>query len=272
MARKKKKKISRRRFYTNANREAWDEAAPIHRQINHQRMLDGFADPEFSTLDPHMKELLLQIGVQGKSAVQICCNNGRELLSLKRLGATTCVGFDMSEPFIGQARELARVAGHTDVEFTVTDVYDIPSYHADTFDLAMVTVGVISWMPDLAGFFDVAAGLVRRGGHFIVNDIHPVLMMFEEGDEGSYLAYSYFREEPWEETTGLDYYTGEDYDSKPNYSFQHTMSDILKAAIAVGFRLTHIEEHPQDVSGLCADLADTEANPPLGVTFVWEKA
>lgn len=270
MARKKKKNKNRS-FYTKANREAWDEAAPIHRQVNHARMLEGFADPEFSTLDEYLRQRLLAIGVEGKSVAQICCNNGRDLLSVKRLGAGACVGFDASTPFIGQARELARVAGYKDVEFIVTDVYDIPSYHADTFDLALVTVGVLSWMPDLPAFFEVAAGLVRKGGHLVVDDIHPVLMMFEESDEGSYLAYSYFREEPWEETTGLDYYTGEDYDSKPNYSFQHTMSDILMAAIAVGFQIRHIEEHQQDISGLCADLADTEANPPMGMTLVWER-
>lgn len=80
-------------------------------------------------------------------------------------------------------RELARAAGHSEVEFVVTDVYDIPSYHADTFDLVLVTVGVLSWMPDLPGFFEVASSLVRRGGHLLIEDIHPVLMMFEEGSE-----------------------------------------------------------------------------------------
>ena len=42
---------------------------------------------------------------------------------------------------------------------------------------------------------------------------------------------SYFSDEPYVETSGLDYYEGEKYDAKPAYSFQHTLSQIMMAAI-----------------------------------------
>lgn len=49
------------------------------------------------------------------------CNNGRELLSIKNKGAGYCVGFDIAEGFIDQARQLAK-AGDIDCEFVQSDV------------------------------------------------------------------------------------------------------------------------------------------------------
>ena len=80
-----------RREFTDANREAWDQAAPVHEKINQARLLEAFSKPGYNTLDQHSLDRLKEIGVQGKSISQLCCNNGRELLSLKNLGAGHCV-------------------------------------------------------------------------------------------------------------------------------------------------------------------------------------
>ncbi len=204
----------RRREFTDANREAWDEAAPVHEKINQARLLEAFSKPGYNALDDHCLDRLKEIGVQGKSVAQLCCNNGRELLSLKNLGAGHCVGFDASAAFIEQARELAKASGHTDVEFVTTDIYEIPSDKTGPYDIVMTTTGVISWMPNIEGFFDLFDRLMRPGGHIFIEEIHPVLMMYEdgEGDGPSYLKYSYFKEDPWVETTGLDYYEGTKYE------------------------------------------------------------
>jgi ubiquinone/menaquinone biosynthesis C-methylase UbiE len=262
-----------RREFTDANREAWNEAAPVHAKVNRAELLEGFAKPGYSTLADHCLDRLKEIGVQGKSVAQLCCNNGRELLSLKNLGAGHCVGFDASAAFVEQAQELAKVSGHTDVEFVVTDVYEIPPDKAGPYDIVVTTIGVLSWMPDLDGFFDVIARLTRTGGHVFIEETHPVLLMYEEGegDESSYLAYSYFKDEPWLETTGLDYYEGTKYESKPHYAFQHTLSDIVMAAIDRGFVLRHFAELGYDISHFCADLEHAEAKPPMGMTMVWQK-
>jgi SAM-dependent methyltransferase len=263
-----------RREFTDANREAWDQAAPIHDKINQARLLKAFSKSEYNTLDDHCLDRLNEIGVQGKSIAQLCCNNGRELLSLKSLGAGYCVGFDASAAFIEQARELAKVLRHTDVEFVTADIYEIPPHKSGPYDVVMTTIGVISWMPDLEGFFDVLSRLTRSGGHVFIEEMHPVLMMYEEGeaDDPSYLKYSYFKEDPWVETTGLDYYEGTKYESKPHYSFQHTLADIMMAAIDEGFVLRHFAELGYDISRFCADLEHAEANPPMGMTMIWQNS
>ena len=262
-----------RRAFTDANREAWDEVAPVHAKANQARLLEGFSKPGFNTLADHCLARLKEIGVQGKSIAQLCCNNGRELLSLKNLGAGSCVGFDASAAFIEQARELAAAAGHADVEFVTTDVYEIPPEKSGPYDIVMTTIGVFGWMPDLRGFFHVLERLTRAGGHLFIEETHPVLMMYEEGKGGapSYTKYSYFKKEPWEETSGLDYYERSRYQSKPNYSFQHTLADIMMAAIEAGFMLRHFSELDFNIAEFCADLEKAEANPPMGMTMVWQK-
>ena len=138
----------------------------------------------------------------------------------------------------------------------------------------MTTIGVINWMPDLEGFFDVVGQLTRSGGHVFIEETHPVLQMYEEGegDASSYLKYSYFKEDPWVDTAGLDYYEGTKYESKPNYSFQHTLADITMAAIGQGFVLKHFAELGYNISNFCADFVCAEAKPPMGMTMLWQKS
>lgn len=213
-----------RRYYTDANRAAWDEVAPLHAEQNLDGLLRAFREPGYSTLQEHCRARLMDIGVAGKSVAQVCCNNGRELLSLKNLGAGRCVGFDASAPFIEQARRLTEVTGHQDVTFIATDLYDIPRCQEPAFDVVVSTIGVLSWMPDLPAFFEVVAGLTNGGGHLLVEEMHPVLLMYEPGEDGAgaYLAHSYFDRAPLRDTRGLDYYGGNTYDARPNFSFQHT--------------------------------------------------
>lgn len=262
-----------RREFTDANRIAWDEAAPVHAKSNQARLLEAFSKPGHNALDPHCLDRLNEVGFQGKSVAQLCCNNGQELLSLKNLGAGLCVGFDASAAFIEHAEALARVSGHTDATFVVTDIYDIPADKAGPYDIVMTTIGVLGWMPNLGEFFDVLERLTRPGGHVFIEESHPVLMMYEpaEGTDPSYLKHSYFKEDPWVETDGLDYYEGRKYDSNPLYSFQHTLADVMMAGLKVGFVLEHFAELGFNISNFCADLEHAEARPPMGMTMVWRK-
>ena len=262
-----------RRAFTDANRAAWDEVAPVHAQSNHASLLENFSTPGYCTLDDHCLDRLNEIGIAGKSIAQIGCNNGRELLSLRNLGAGRCVGFDASAEFVDQARSLAHAAGHGDVEFVVTDIYEIPVDAFDPFDIVVSTIGVLGWMPDIEGYFEIVSRLTRTNGHVFIEEMHPVLLMFEEGegDSPSYLKYSYFKQEPWIEQTGLDYYSGSKYDSKPNYAFPHTLAEIVMSALESGLSLRHFAELDFDISRFCRDLEAAEVKPPLGMTMVWQK-
>ena len=257
---------------TNANRAAWDEAAPLHRSQNMEHLKAAFSEPGYSCLDKVETAVLLALDVGGKDVAQLCCNNGRELLSVKNIGAGRCVGFDGAAGFIDQARELA-VAGGIDCTFVCTDIYDIDPAHNGMFDLVTVTIGVLSWMPDLAGFFDVADRMLRPGGAMFIYEQHPILEMVEPGkpEDPIVWEFSYFRREPIIDSDGLDYYGGGTYKSKPLYSYVHKISDVITAGIKVGFAVEHFQERPEHISNTWYNVEQHEPQLPMSFTLVFRK-
>ena len=262
-----------RKRFVNANRNAWNEVAPIHHKINQQTLLKKFSDPSYNALDKHCMDRLMEISIKGKSIAQVCCNNGIGVLSLKNLGAGKCVGFDVSHEFINQAKELALVTNHTDIQFVETDIYEIPEEYCGPYDLVMSTIGVLGWMPNLKQFFQVCGKLTKSGGHLFIEESHPVLHMYEDGENGepSFIGHSYFKNEPWVGRGDLDYFENSEYGESPNYYFQHSLSEIMMAAIDEGYQLKHFNELDFDISGFCVDLEQAEIRPPLGMTMVWGK-
>lgn len=259
--------------YTAANREAWDEAAPLHRSQNLERLKTEFSKVGHSCLNDIETSILHTLDVRGKDVAQLCCNNGRELLSIKNMGAARCVGFDGAEGFVQQGRELA-VAGNIDCEFVCTNIYDVDARYTNAFDLITVTIGVLSWMPDLGRFFDVANRMLRPGGAFFIYEQHPILDMFEMGSADDPVVWesSYFSREPYVETDGLDYYGGGTYESKPMYSFTHKISDVITAGVTVGLNVEHFEERPEHISNTWYNLEHHEFKVPMSFTLVFRKS
>jgi ubiquinone/menaquinone biosynthesis C-methylase UbiE len=262
-----------RKDYTNANRIAWNEAAPRHAAQNNEKLLEAFRDGNHVTLEDDILDTLLEVGVEGKSIIQLCCNNGVEALSLRNLGATRCVGIDAADEFLAHGREFIKVAGAEDqVELINCDVYEPPQHLSASFDMVLTTIGVLGWMPDLEAFFRVAQSLLKPGGTLVMEEMHPVLFMYEPDPGGgpSSIQYSYFDNQTWKETTGLDYYGGEEYESAPNFSFMHRLDQILMAGINNGLSLRSFKELDYDISFFCSDLEHSTTIPPLGFVMVME--
>jgi len=260
--------------YVAANKAAWDEAAPHHRAgASFAALLKGFAMPGFSCLDAVANEVLGGLQPAGKAVAQLCCNNGREILSVKNLGAGPCVGFDQSAAFLAQARELA-AAGRLDCRFVEGDVYRIPKEFDGAFDIVLVTIGVFGWMPDLGAFFDVVARLLRGGGALFVYEQHPIMIMFEPGDsrDPDRPVHSYFRREPFVEDDVIVYEGNVDRRGGTHYWFAHTLSDILSGCIARGLRIAHFREYPHNISSEPFDRYDgRRAQLPQSYTLVARK-
>lgn len=252
--------------YTDANRAAWNKAAPIHYQHQFEKLMLAFETPGYSCLDEIETRLLYEIGVVGKSVAQLCCNNGRELLSIKNLGAEYCVGFDISEEFIAQAGKLADVAG-LNCEFVCSDVYQIPEKYFGEFDVVYISVGVLGWMPDISQFFAVVQKLLRQNGHLLVYEMHPMLDMYED-NQPTCFSHSYFNQVPFADQTGLDYYGHTQYDSPISYWFHHKMSDIINACLNNGLQLQSFHEYDHDISNVFMKLEEQTARPPLSYTLV----
>ncbi|MFD1215845.1 class I SAM-dependent methyltransferase [Microbulbifer celer] len=257
------------KFYTEKTLESWDEAADIHAAKNTD-LEQRVSVPGFNALEEDFNLMVDRFDLSEKSVVQVCCNNGKDLISLKNKGAGYCLGLDGSQKFITQAKQLAQASRQPDIEFACVNLYDIPSEPFPEFDFLASTVGVIGWMPDLQVYFKICASLIKPGGYFLMEEIHPVLNMYIEGPPST-LGMSYFDRSPQRDTEGLDYFEGEKYKAKENYYFQHTFSDILTAAISSGLELQYIEETAANVGNYCADLEREQYNPPLAFVACWRK-
>ena len=262
--------------YIKANREGWDEVAPLHRSQNQEELLNAFRNDGYSCLLPQETKIFKDLGIENLSVAQLCCNNGRELISIVRMGASHGVGFDVSDEVIAEARGLSELAG-TSCSFVRSNVLEIGQEHFDQFDIVFISVGALTWLHDLNPLFEIVAGLLVSGGHLLIHEMHPFLDMLAtklddeyDPDDQLKIAYSYFSQEPWIDEQGLDYVGDTTYDSVPSISFPHKLSDIISAVIDGGLAITHFREYPRDISAVFAHL-ETFGKVPLSYSLAARK-
>ena len=157
------------REYNNKNKLAWEEVNVLHQKFKERYKNSLIEDEKFVVLDQALLSKLNEIGLEGKSILHPCCNDGEELLSLKKLGAGKCVGVDISETAIKSAQELNSKLGF-DCEFLASDVYDIEKVVTEKFDLVLITVGALLWLKDLNPFFEKLSGLMNKGAKLIIQE------------------------------------------------------------------------------------------------------
>ena len=262
--------------YAERNRAAWNQVAPIHRRQRKNDLRLEVQAPGFSTFDETERGIYRTLPVRGATVAQICCNNGRELISLLKYGAASGVGFDIAEEFVAEAAELARLAG-VDGRFVRTNAYDIGAEHDGRFDLVFTTIGALCWFDDMPRFFAVAARLLRPGGHLFVYESHPYLDLLALPNEGPFdperpmnAVYSYFKKEPFVDNDGLDYVGGTAYEAKTTYAFPHTVGAVIGAVLDNGLALRHFREYPHDISNEFKYL-EAHRMLPLCYTLVAQK-
>ncbi len=258
---------------TAANRAAWNKSAPLHGTGEHwEQLLAHAAKPGFSVLDPHLVSVLRGLDLDGKSAVQIGCNNARELISLASLGIRPETGIDQSGGFLAQARMLADAAG-LDIRLLEADIYDLPA-DVGQFDLALVTIGVLGWMPDLPEFFRVCSGLLAPGGTLVIYETHPILEVFDpHGDTPFEPAFSYFDRSP-QQVTGLISYDGKDHGKgETGYWFIHSLGEIVTSCIEAGLAIVELREYEHTIREPEYDIYEGRvAQIPMSYCLVAQKA
>jgi SAM-dependent methyltransferase len=257
--------------YTEANRAAWNAALPYHRKAMNETWDRHYADPKFIWQQEPELGALREIGIQGKDVIHLCCNNGIELLSIKRLGAGRCVGIDISDEAIRDAKERAVRFG-IECEFTQSDVYATPTRYHGSFDLVYITIGAFCWLPDLSDLFGVVKALLRPGGKLFIFEQHPFTQMLpfdvSEHQGRPELTESYFHKGEISSTEGLDYYGNCEYQSPLSYEFTHTLSDIFRAILDNGMEIRNFQEYEHDISNGFAWVKNTGLRLPLSYILI----
>ncbi|MCS5591483.1 MAG: class I SAM-dependent methyltransferase [Gammaproteobacteria bacterium] len=199
----------------------------------------------------------------------MCCNNARELISVRRAGVGRCVGFDISDEFIKQGEALKQAAG-VDIELVRTDIYELGDAYDNQFDLIYITVGVLGQLQDLKTFFAILARLLKPGGQIFMYEMHPVLELFEE-DSGGTIQNDYFNKKPCFEEEFSDYFETETVIKKPSYWFHHRLADIFESMMSNDFNITHFDEYAHDISNRAAFLSAQDNRPPVCFSLIASK-
>lgn len=261
--------------YINSNKEAWEEAFDNRREGWGEDIIVRLKNEELPFLEDALAKELNNYDFSSKTIAQFCCNNGRELLSIMKLGASLGVGFDIAENMVSFANNTAKQLG-VNCTFIATDILKIDEQFYDKFDYIFITVGAITWFKDLSFLFQKVSSCLKKGGSLIINEMHPVTNMLGMMGEENYdekvpekLVNSYFRSEPWIENSGMGYMTGKYYKSKTFYSYSHTFSAILNAISLSGMHVKKLTELDHDISTCFDNLSNKGI--PLSYILVCQK-
>jgi SAM-dependent methyltransferase len=231
--------------YLTLNRANWDERAPAHAASPDYAFARFGSDPAY--LSHVVRFDIPRLGdITGLRGVHLQCHIGTDTVSLQRLGARM-TGLDFSGESLKQARELAKLAG-ADIEFVQSDVYEaVSALGAGQFDLVFTGVGALCWLPSVARWAQVVAGLLRPGGRLFIREGHPVLWALDEPREDKLLAleYPYFERDEalvWDE--GSTYVaTDAVFSHTVTHEWNHGIGEIVTALLAAGLDLTMLVEH-----------------------------
>ena len=222
-----------------ANREFWDERAPLHAAGEFYGLEDFLADPEATTLRPFE---IAEVGdVAGRTLVHPQCHFGMDTLSWARRGAEVS-GIDISPAAVAAAEDAADRAG-LDAMFQVGNVYDaVEIVGGRTFDIVYTGLGALNWLPDLGRWAQVMAGLIAPGGFLYLAEFHPVHSIL--GDEDLTVTSPYFHTAPQEfEESGS--YADEQAVTSANktYEWTHGIAEVLTGLLDAGMTLELFHEH-----------------------------
>lgn len=207
--------------HKRANQQLWNTWAQLHPTSDFYDAR-GFAAHQMSL---HAIERDLLPDLKGKTAVHLQCHFGQDTLSLLTLGAEKVIGVDFSPVALEKARELAENCGLLDrAHWSLRDALEVDPQWAGKADVVFASYGVLGWHPSVGPWMDAAFTYLKPGGCLILADFHPVLWMLDEKFDR--LQYPYFNLEVIrEERSGS--YAAPEAPSLVNYTWNHTLSDIL---------------------------------------------
>lgn len=257
--------------FTQSNREAWNQIMPIHQQAHSSKLDEAFKNSSYSVIESPELEEWQKLGFKGKDIAHLCCNNGIELMSLKNMGAGRCVGFDISDLAIEEAKARSALTNNGS-EYVCSDVFEISSEYNSSFDVVYITSGALGWIPDINAFFAKVKNLLKPNGTIFIYEIHPVTEMLpndsHEGIPALEIVEPYFKEEPYEETMGLDYVGKSDTATTTQYWFVWTVSDLMMAIINQGYNISRFIEYSHDISEIHGRIEASGIEIPMSMILV----
>jgi SAM-dependent methyltransferase len=220
--------------YIEINKNSWNNKVAIHVASDFYDVA-GFLKGKSSL---NSFELDLLGDVKGKSILHLQCHFGQDTLSLGRLGAQV-TGVDLSDVAIEKAKELASQTG-IESTFICCDIYDLPKYLDEQFDIVFTSYGTIGWLPDLNKWGALISQFLKPDGKFVFVEFHPVVWMFDDNFEK--IGYNYFNSGAILETYEGSYAEKEADLSQEYVMWNHGIADVLTGLISNGLQLRSFQE------------------------------
>lgn len=228
--------------YLALNLANWNSRVPHHEK--------GYALHEHVDDPAHLSQVvrfdLPRLGdVTGLDGVHLQCHIGTDTVSLARLGARMS-GLDFSAPALEVAARLASDCGQS-IRYEEADVYDaVEVFGRERFDFVYTGVGALCWLPSVARWAEVVAGLLRPGGFLFIREGHPMLWSLCDPRDDQLVVVEY----PYFETAGTVFVETETYvehdeplESPASVGFNHGLAEIFNALWSSGLTVTMFEEH-----------------------------
>ncbi|KIC63913.1 class I SAM-dependent methyltransferase [Chryseobacterium taiwanense] len=220
--------------YLEINRESWNAKVDLHLKSDFY-FVDEFMKGRTSL---NSIELELLGDIQNKKILHLQCHFGQDSISLSRMGAKV-TGIDLSDKAIETARDLAQKCS-TDTEFVCCDVYGLPDFLNEKYDVVFTSYGTIGWLPDLEKWARIINYFLKENGKFIMAEFHPAVWMFD--DDFTKVTYSYFNEKPIIETYEGTY-ADQSAEIKQEYvMWNHSLAEVLQSLIKNGMVLQNFQE------------------------------
>jgi 2-polyprenyl-3-methyl-5-hydroxy-6-metoxy-1,4-benzoquinol methylase len=221
--------------YFEANKDLWNKRTAVHKDSSFYD-LAGFKAGN-SVLTPIE---LNELGdVSGKKILHLQCHFGMDSLDWGRRGAIV-TGVDLSDVAIDTAKQLNEELG-MNARFICCNVYDLKEHLDEKFDIVFTSYGVVGWLPDLDKWAAIISHYLEPGGIFYMAEFHPVVWMFD--DDFTHIKYNYDNQELIV-VDSVGTYTDREADIKAKeYSWNHSISEVLNALIRQNLEIRFFNEH-----------------------------
>ncbi len=232
------------RKYYEANKELWDEFARLHYETESEAYsVKSFLKGKTTLKSYDLKEMG---DVNGKSLLHLQCHFGLDTLSWAREGAIV-TGIDISSEGIRLAKLLAKQT-MLEANFIESNLYDLPKFLSDKFDIVYTSIGVLCWLDDLKEWGRIISSFLKSGGFFYMAENHPFSMIFDNETKDIkdlQVYYNYFHDpKPMEFIADGSYALDVKIEPKKEYEWVHSMSDIINSLIEAGLRIEYLNEYP----------------------------
>jgi SAM-dependent methyltransferase len=222
-----------------SNRLLWDSLAIAHKDSPYYD-IEGFIHGK--RMLPAL-DLELVGDVAGKKLLHLQCHLGLETLDWARHGADV-TGIDFSSQALKIARQVARRC-RLKATFILADLTSWLPGECNIFDTVYNSYGVLCWHPRLENLTRLAWRFMKPGALWHIIDYHPISYVFDDTSPRLVLEHPYFEGGGASRSEcALSYAGGMLSRPRMEYTWPHSVFEIINACVKAGFRVEAFQEYP----------------------------